>query len=53
MTDNEYFARRAEQEASLAVQATNPDAVAAHYQMSSAYLDRIYVRADAVQVQSA
>ena len=44
MTDVEYFTRRAEQEAYLAMEATNADAVAAHYQMSKAYLDRLYAQ---------
>lgn len=42
MTDDEYFTRRAEQEVVLAVAATHPAAVAAHYQLSTAYLERLY-----------
>jgi hypothetical protein len=41
MTDAEYFARRAEQEVKLAQQATDPAAVWAHYQLSTAYLERL------------
>jgi hypothetical protein len=40
MTDRDYFARRAEQEARLAERATHPAAVAAHYRLSTAYLER-------------
>lgn len=39
MTDSEYFARRAEQEAALAQKAKTAAAVAAHYQLSTAYLE--------------
>ena len=42
VTDRDYFARRAEEEAVLAQQATHPAAVAAHYQLSTAYLDRAH-----------
>jgi hypothetical protein len=40
--DYDYFARRAEQEAYLAERSTNPAAVAAHYRLSTAYLDRLH-----------
>ena len=42
MTNRDYFARRAEEEAVLAQQATHPAAVAAHYRLSTAYLDRAH-----------
>ena len=42
MIDTDYFARRAEEEARLAAKAKHPAAVAAHYQMSTAYLERAY-----------
>ena len=38
--DGSYFERRAVQEVELAVQATHPAAVAAHYRMANAYLER-------------
>lgn len=41
MSDNDYFARRAEQEVELAQQANNPAAVAAHYRLSTAYLEKL------------
>jgi len=41
VTDREYLARRAEQETRLAQQAKHPAAVAAHYRLSSAYLERM------------
>lgn len=44
MSDVEYFARRAEQEVYLAARSTNPAAVAAHYQLSTAYLERLHGR---------
>lgn len=40
MSDAEYFARRAEQEAAQARKAKSPAAVAAHSQMSTAYRAR-------------
>lgn len=40
MEDMRYFMHRAEQEARLAQQATNPAAVSAHYRLSTAYLER-------------
>ena len=43
MNDNEYLGRRAEAEAVLATQSTNP-AVAAHYQLSTAYLERLHAQ---------
>ncbi len=54
MSDSGYLARRAEQEAYLAMAATNPKVVAAHYRMSSAYLERLHARTEtAEQVQGA
>ncbi len=41
MSDIDYFARRAEQEVRLAQRATHPAAVAAHYRLSTAYLERV------------
>jgi hypothetical protein len=38
--DGSYFERRAVQEVEMAVQATHPAAVAAHYRMANAYLER-------------
>ena len=40
--DSLYFERRAEQEIQLAQHASDTRAVQAHYQLASAYLDRIY-----------
>lgn len=40
MTDTEYFAKRAKQEARLALLATNSAAKSVHYQLSNAYLRR-------------
>ena len=42
MTDTDYFSRRAEEEVRLAQRATHPAAVAAHYHMSKAYLERLH-----------
>ncbi len=41
MTDADYFARRAEEEVRLAQRASHPAAVAAHYHLSKAYLERL------------
>ncbi len=38
----EYFERRAEAELALAQTAANGEAVQAHYELASAYLDRIH-----------
>jgi hypothetical protein len=38
----EYWERRAEAEIALAQQASHQAAVRAHYELASAYLDRIY-----------
>jgi hypothetical protein len=40
--DSLYFERRAEQEIQLAQHSNDTRAVQAHYQLASAYLDRIY-----------
>ena len=40
--DMDYFQRRAEAEIELAQRSPNAHAVKAHYEMASAYLDRIY-----------
>ncbi|WP_324750446.1 hypothetical protein SH591_02915 [Sphingomonas sp. LY54] len=40
--DSFYFERRAEQEIELAQHSNDSRAVQAHYQLASAYLDRIY-----------
>jgi hypothetical protein len=37
----DYFQKRAEVQIELAQRAENPSAVKAHYQLASAYLDRI------------
>jgi hypothetical protein len=41
-SEQEYFERRAEAQIELAQKATNGRAVQAHYQLASAYLDKIY-----------
>lgn len=41
-SDRAYFALRAEDEVNAAQRATHPAAVAAHYQMSRAYLELAY-----------
>ncbi|HEY0325969.1 MAG TPA: hypothetical protein VGC46_08345 [Allosphingosinicella sp.] len=38
----EYYERRAEDHVALAQRALNGQAVQAHYELASAYLDRIY-----------
>ena len=40
--DQDYFEQRAEAEIGLAQAATHEEAVRAHYEMASAYLDRIH-----------
>ena len=40
--DREYYERRAEAELALAQAAANGEAVQAHYELASAYLDRIH-----------
>lgn len=40
MSDDNYFARRAEQEDALARKATHPAAAAAHDRLSAAYLEK-------------
>ena len=40
--EQEYFERRAEAELALAQQAAHGRAVQAHYELASAYLDRIH-----------
>jgi hypothetical protein len=40
--EQEYFERRAEAELALAQQAEHGRAVQAHYELASAYLDRIH-----------
>jgi len=44
--DRAYFARRAAQEVELASRATHPAAVAAHYRLSTVYLERAHPVAD-------
>lgn len=41
MTDKDYYAHRAAQEVKLAQTAKHPAAVAAHYRLSTAYLERL------------
>lgn len=38
----DYYQRRAEEEIALAQQADKSEVVKAHYELASAYLDRIY-----------
>lgn len=38
----EYYERRAEDHVALAQKAMNSQAVQAHYELASAYLDRVY-----------
>ncbi|HEX8215261.1 MAG TPA: hypothetical protein VF582_07310 [Allosphingosinicella sp.] len=40
--DVEYYERRAEAEIELATQSRSAEAVQAHYQLATAYLDKIY-----------
>ena len=40
--DLDYYERRAEAEIALAQRATHASVVRAHYELASAYLDRIY-----------
>ena len=40
--EDDYYQRRAEAEIELAQRAECPQAVQAHYQLASAYLDRIH-----------
>ena len=42
----QYYERRAEAEIELAQQAEDSRAVQAHYELATAYLDRIYGEAD-------
>ena len=44
--DADYFERRAEAEIALAQKAKSTEVVQAHYEMATAYLDRIYGSAD-------
>ena len=43
-----YFTARAEMELELAQRATTPAAVQAHYELATAYLDRVYGRSGAI-----
>jgi len=40
-TDYSYYQHRAEAEVERAAQATHPKAVAAHYHLANAYLERV------------
>lgn len=40
--DEDYYQRRAEEQIALAQQSDDTRAVQAHYQLASAYLDRIH-----------
>ena len=40
--DKDYFERRAEAEIAMAQSATHASVVRAHYELATAYLDRIY-----------
>lgn len=44
--EEDYYQRRAEAEIALAQKAVNREAVQAHYDMATAYLDRIYGEAE-------
>lgn len=44
MSDEDYYSRRAECEVLLAQKARHPAAVAAHYQLSTAYLERVHAK---------
>lgn len=46
--DVDYYERRAEEQIALAQKSRNTQAVQAHYQLASAYLDRIYGDSDVV-----
>jgi hypothetical protein len=46
--DRDYYERRAESEIALAQSATHASAVRAHYELATAYLDRIYGGTDQV-----
>ena len=50
--DVNYLEKRAEAELELAQRATHASAVRAHYEMASAYLDRIYEDAAAAPEQA-
>ncbi len=49
--DVEYYERRAEAEIELARQARSPEAVQAHYQLATAYLDKIHGELPAVAAE--
>ena len=44
--DLEYFQRRAEQETELAQRAADARAVRVHYELASAYLERVHPHAE-------
>ena len=47
--DVNYFERRAEAEIELAQRSENSQAVQAHYQLATAYLDKIYGEQEAAE----
>ena len=49
MDEDAYFYRRAQTELAQAQRATNPAAVAAHYQLAEAYLEKLPPGPDPVQ----
>ena len=49
--DVEYYERRAEAEIELARQSQSAEAVQAHYQLATAYLDMIYGEAAAIAAE--
>jgi hypothetical protein len=42
LDDKDYFEKRAEAEIAMAQRATHASVVRAHYELATAYLDRIY-----------
>ena len=51
--DKDYFERRAEAEIAMAQRATHASVVRAHYELATAYLDRIYGETPAAVEQRA
>lgn len=47
--DNAYYEQRAEAEIEMARQASTRQAVQAHYQLATYYLDRLYPDAEAAE----
>ncbi len=51
--DKDYFEKRAEAEIAMAQRATHASVVRAHYELATAYLDRIYGEAQTPTEQAA